>query len=202
MAAPGLHPASDPQMLAPTEASARRLFTVDEFLQMCEQGIIDEDERLELLDGEIIEMAALGIRHEWCVDRLTRLLISQIGTTAHIRIQGSLRLTRGSLPQPDLLILKWRTDEYAEHRPTAADVLLLIEVSDSTLANDRRVKGPRYAQAGIPEYWIVNLVDNQVEVYTTPKGNTYTAPRIARSGDSLTPTTLPTLTLAVDDILR
>ncbi len=151
----------------------KHLFTLDEYERLVETGGFDEDARIELIRGEIVDMAAIGVRHEACVARLTILLAQRASSNVVIWIQNSIRLPDNSRPQPDVALLRWRDDYYEGKRPTPDDVLLVIEVADTSLLDDRAVKGPLYAQAGIPEYWIVNLQDNVIEVYTEPSGGAY-----------------------------
>ncbi|MDQ2805613.1 MAG: Uma2 family endonuclease, partial [Chloroflexota bacterium] len=134
-------------------APLRRLFTVAEYQQMGEIAIFHPDERTELIAGEIFSMAALGFRHGACVDELTEQIILQLGKVVRVRTQGSFYLDGGSQPEPDLLVLRRRDDGYGTSLPQPADVLLLIEVSDTTLVHDRKVKLPLYAAAGIAEVW-------------------------------------------------
>ncbi|MDQ2806850.1 MAG: Uma2 family endonuclease [Chloroflexota bacterium] len=176
-------------------------FTVTQFERMGETGILHEDDRVELIEGEIIAMCAINSPHLGCVNRLNSLLMRQANEQMTVSIQNPVRLSRRSEPQPDVTVLHWRADGYGSAMPTAADVLLLIEVSDSTLAYDRQVKLPLYAQADIAEVWIVNLNDNMVEIHTDPRGSTYQQKRTIRVGESITPTLLPDLTLVVADIL-
>ncbi len=191
----------DGAILQRSDPPTRRLFTVADYQQMAELHILDADERVELLAGEIFTMAPLGIRHSECVDQLTELLTDRRGDTFRVRVQSSLHLSQGSQPQPDLLLLRRRPAFYGKAAPTPADVLLLIEVSDTTLEHDRQVKLPLYAKEGIAEVWIVNLVSDILELYTQPVGSVYTMVQVARRGESVTATTVPGLVLRVDDIL-
>jgi Uma2 family endonuclease len=180
---------------------ARRQFTVDDFYRMLEVGIFTEDDRVELIDGEIIEMSPIGSRHAACVMRLTTLFAEQLGRTAFVNVQNPLRLHRKAEPLPDVVVLKPRADFYAQSHPGPGDVLLVVEVADATLAYDRRVKVPLYARAGIPEVWIVNLVKGIVEGYSRPDGNNYVEVKKVGRGQDLSPLQLPKLTLRADDIL-
>ncbi len=127
----------------------RRRFTVHEYHQMGQAGILGEDDRLELLEGEIVEMAPIGSRHQAVVDRLTRLFSNRLGDAAVVRVQGPVRLGEETEPQPDLLLLAPRADFYASAHPGPDDVLLLVEVSDSSTEYDREMKLPLYARYGI-----------------------------------------------------
>ena len=156
----------------PAAAPTRRRFTVAEYCALAEAGILAEGERIELLDGEIITMPPIGEPHEDGTDRLDELLKLNLTGRARVRVQGSVRLNDDSLPQPDIAVLRLR-DDYHRQRPTPADVFLLIEVADSSLEYDRAVKLPRYAAAGIPEVWIVNLRARQVEAFANPANGVY-----------------------------
>jgi Uma2 family endonuclease len=180
---------------------ARRQFTVDDFHRMAERGIFAPDERVELIDGEIVEMSPIGRRHAACVSRLVTLFIKLLSDTVVVFPQNSLRLNRNSEPVPDMVVLKPRADFYAGVQPSLEDVLLVVEVADSTLSYDRRVKVPLYARAGIQEVWLVNLVNGVIEVYARPEGGRYTEIRKAERGETLTPLLIPALTLAAADIL-
>jgi Uma2 family endonuclease len=180
---------------------ARRPFTVAEYDRLIAAGILQEDERVELIDGEIVEMAPISIRHAARVNVLSALFLRRVGDRAIVSVQNPIRLGERSEPQPDVTLLRRRADHYASALPTAADILLLIEVADSSLEYDRTVKLPLYAQAGIPEVWIVNLTENHIEVYTQPENGAYTHAQRAARGETLTATTLPDLRVAVDAVL-
>jgi Uma2 family endonuclease len=163
----------------------RHLFTLEEYERVVESGGLDEDARIELIRGEILDMAPIGFPHEMCVARLTTLLVTTTVGRAIVWPQNnSIRLPSHSRPQPDVTLLRMR--EYQrDNPPTEKDVLLVIEVAESSLRYDRGVKGPLYAQAGILEYWIVNLRDNVVEVYADPVEGAFKQTRKARRGDKL-----------------
>jgi Uma2 family endonuclease len=143
----------------------RHRITVDEYHRMAEVGLLAPDARVELIEGEIIDMAPIGKEHSSVVDQLTRLFVLAAGETAIVRIQGSVRLDRMSEPEPDLALLRPRADFYRHEHATGADMLLVIEVSDSTLRYDREVKVPLYARHGIPEAWIFDLPQDRLLVY-------------------------------------
>ena len=179
---------------------ARRQFTVDDFYRMLKIGIFTEDDRVELIDGEIVEMSPIGSRHAACVARLAALFNKHLGDAVVVFPQNPLRLDPKSEPVPDVVVLKPRADFYAEVHPGPGDALLVVEVSDTTLRYDRRVKVPLYARVGIPEVWVVNLVKGVVEVYVKPDGKGYSEIRKAERGETLTPVLMPGLTLKVEDI--
>ena len=175
-------------------------FSVDDYYKMAEAGILTEDERLELLNGEIIEMSPIGSRHAHSVNWINHLLVTLLGTRAWISIQNPLRLNGQAEPEPDVLILRWQDDLYESDHPTPEDVFLLIEVSDTTLDKDRDEKLPMYAQAEIPECWIVNLRDGVVEIYTDPAGEEYLTRQVFEVGDGVSPSAFPDISIPVDRI--
>jgi Uma2 family endonuclease len=151
-----------------------RPITIDDYHRMIETGIIHEGERIELISGQIFNMAAKGTRHTVATTRLLRELLALIGQRAIVRCQEPITMHDNSEPEPDIAIARWRDDEYLDSHPVPADIILVIEVADSTIGFDRNTKAPLYATAGISEYWIVNLVDNRLEVYSQPEGDIYT----------------------------
>ena len=177
----------------------RRRFTVHEYHRMAQAGILHEDDRVELIEGELIEMAAIGTRHFTCVNGLTRFLVQNVGDEAIVSVQNPVRLDEYGEPQPDLAAIRPR--DYRESLPTPEDVLLLIEVSDTTLAYDRGVKLPMYARKGIREAWIVALEAGAVERHTEPPPGGYRLTARAGRGEALTSTALPEIVLTVDAVL-
>ncbi|MDW8120177.1 MAG: Uma2 family endonuclease [Chloroflexota bacterium] len=179
----------------------RRRFTVEEYHRLAQAGILGEDDRVELLDGEIIVMAPIGSRHAAAVKRLNALLTRHVGTQAIVGVQDPIDLGAYSEPQPDLVLLRPRPDFYASAHPQPPDVLLLVEVADASLPYDREVKLPLYARAGIPEVWLVNLASDTVEVYRSPSPQGYEETCTLRRGQTLSPLLLPQISLAIEDIL-
>ncbi len=177
----------------------RRKFTVEQYYQMAATGILAPDERVELIEGEVIEMAPIGPRHAMCVDRIDEVMREKLGRTVHIRAQNPIRLSNITEPQPDITVAK-RAD-YSTHHPVGEDVLLAIEVSDSTLEKDRTLKQKAYANANIPEFWIVNLPEDVVEVYRSPAGDGYQEVKLVSREDQVSPQLLPNLTLTGEEIL-
>ncbi len=182
-------------------AFPRKRFTVEEYHRMGEAGILHEDDRVELIDGEIIEMSPIGKRHAACVKRLNALLSRLLGQRAIVGVQDPLQLSNYSEPQPDITVLKFRDDYYAERHPMPEDTLLLIEVADTTLAYDRGIKLPRYASTGVPEVWIVNLPDEVIEVYRQPGASGYEGTQLARRGEALALPGMADARVRVEDIL-
>jgi Uma2 family endonuclease len=182
-------------------ALTKRRFTVDEYHRMAEVGILTEKDRVELIDGEIVEMTPIGARHASVVKRLNALLAGRLGARAIVGVQDPVQLSKESEPQPDVVLLRPTSDFYAAGHPEPVDTLLLIEVADTSLPYDRGVKLPRYAAAGVPEVWIVDLSADLVEACRTPSPDGYRdVVRIPRGG-SLSPAAFPDLTLGVDEIL-
>ena len=180
----------------------RRLFTVEEYHKMFDARILDEDDRVELIDGEIVQMAPIRMQHLMCVNRLVRLLgREQITNAAILSPQNSLILDDGTELQPDIALLKLREYKDEELAPHAADALLVVEVADTTVERDRKVKAPRYAASFIPEYWLVDLPGSAVEVYSSPVSGVYQNVRRARRGDSLPVPGFPGVSLSVEEVL-
>ncbi len=152
----------------------RHQITVDEYYRMAEVGLLAQDARVELIEGEIIDMAPIGSRHAAAVAWLYQRLQGAVGARAITWVQNPIRLSESSEPQPDVALLKPRDDFYATQHPTALDTLLIIEVSDTTFRYDRQVKVPLYARHGVPEVWIVDLKDRRVHFLRAPAGGEYT----------------------------
>lgn len=170
---------------------------------MAAAGVLSENDRVELIEGEIVEMNPIGSRHAACVGRLTKILERQAGDHAIVWVQNPVQISEYSEPLPDVALLKRRDDFYSQANPQPADVLLIIEVADSSVEYDRVVKMPLYAQAGIPEMWLVNLPKDTIEIYTQPLGETYREIRLVKRGESLTARTISSfaLTMTVDSVL-
>lgn len=180
---------------------AKRWFTVAEYNRMGETGILSAEDRVELIEGEIIEMSPIGRRHVACVGRLTNLFSKLLSERAIVWVQNPIVLNDYSEPQPDVALLRRRDDFYERSLPAPDDVLLVVEVADTTLEYDRQIKVPLYARAGIAEVWIVNLMDEQVEVYAQPASGAYQSQRQAGRGRSISSQATLNLTLSVDEIL-
>lgn len=177
------------------------LFSVDEYEQMIMYGMLDENDRVELIEGEVLNKMTIGDRHAASLKRLNRLFSRLVDLRALIGIQDPVRLTY-SRPEPDLSLLHLRDDCYESRAPSPVEVFLLIEVADSSLEFDREVKGSSYANAGIPEYWIVNLIDDSIEVYRQPRPDgTWGDMRVLRRGERAEVAALPGVSIAVDEVL-
>lgn len=179
----------------------RYSFSVEDYHTMVEAGVLKEDERVELIEGEIVEMSPIGKRHASCVNRVTTLLIRRSGDQATTTVQNPVQASSFSEPQPDLALLKYRADFYAARLPVPKDILLVIEVADSTVEYDREVKMPLYARAKIPQAVLVNLPADVVEVYAKPVSGIYTQVQTLKRGQSLTIQKLPNLKLSIEEIL-
>jgi Uma2 family endonuclease len=145
-----------------------RRFTLEEYHRLTEIGFFHEDERVELIRGEVIQMAAKGTAHTTCCSNLLRELAKLVANRAELRCQDPITLPSGSEPEPDFVIVRSTDDNYLSAHPTPQDVLLVIEIADSSLNYDREVKIPLYAEAGIQYYWIFNLVAQHLESYGEP----------------------------------
>ena len=177
----------------------RRRFTIDEYRRMGEVGILIEDERVELIDGEIVEMSPMRAPHVDCVASLTHLLVEQAGKAVRVHVQLPIRLPNESEPEPDLSLV--RSDYDRRSVPAAEDVVAVIEVADSSREYHRSVKLPLYAAAGIPEAWLFDLVADRIERHTEPGADGYQQIAVVGRGKSLTSTVLPAVVLSIDDVL-
>jgi Uma2 family endonuclease len=179
----------------------RRLFTVDEYHRMVDAGILDENDRVELIRGEIVRMAPIGSRHAGCVAALNQWLVTALVGRAILWPQNPVTLPPYSEPQPDIMLVEPRTDFYRTGHPCALDVLLLVEVADTTIRYDRRVKVPLYAEESIREVWIVDLAGEAIHVYRDPHEGSYRhVERLGREA-SVAPDAFPDLVLSVSAIL-
>lgn len=176
------------------EIRPRHRWTVEDFHKMVEAGLLTEDSRVELIDGEVVEMAPIGSEHAGKVSRLVHLFSSLAGNRAIVSPQNPIVLGDYSEPQPDIALLRWREDFYENAHPRPQDILLLIEVSDVTARYDRRIKVPMYARHGIPEVWLIDLQRRCVEVYRHPREGQYQQVDRHQTG-SVSPQQLPEMTI-------
>jgi hypothetical protein len=180
----------------------RRSFTVEEYHRMAQAGILSEDDRVELIDGEILKMAPIGSRHAGAVKRLLDKFIHlQAAGKVLLSVQDPVRLGEHSEPQPDLMLLRPRPDFYASSHPGPQDVLLLVEVAETSATYDREGKLPLYARAGIPEVWLIDLSEEQIEIYRHPFPQGYQEVQHVRRGERVAPSALPDVFLPVEAIL-
>lgn len=179
---------------------ARYRFTVREYHRMGKAGIFTEDDRVELLDGEIVQMAAIGKRHAYTVRSLIRLMSQGYSVHAVIDAQNPLRLSDLSEPQPDMMLLRLPVSRYANHLPVPEDVLLLIEVADTSASFERRVKLPLYARAGVREVWLVDLKQSVIQVFRQPSPTGYLSVTRVAKGERLAPEAFPDITLSSGEV--
>ena len=168
----------------------RKSFTVEEYHRLVETGILTESDRVELINGDIVTMSPTKSYHAGIVISLMELLLHQLYKKATIICQSPITIANHSEPEPDVVIAHYRSDTYRTKHPTPEDIYVVIEVSDSTLEKDQEVKHPLYAKAGIPEYWIVNLIDNQIEIYRQPKNGEYHFKQIISEEGEINATTV------------
>jgi Uma2 family endonuclease len=180
---------------------AKKLFTVDEYYRMAEVGILAPDDRVELIEGEIIQMSPIGVKHASDVDRATAVFYSKLGKRVIARVQGPVRLDDYSEPQPDISLLKPREDFYRSRQPAPEDVLLEVEVSDTTIRYDSGRKLGVYAKAGIQEYWIEDLNRDVLLVFRDPEGRRYKTQLTLARGESISPLAFPDVVFAVEELL-
>jgi Uma2 family endonuclease len=179
----------------------RRRFTIDEYHRMGEAGVLSEDDRVELLDGEIVEMSPIGVPHASCVDRLTALFTRRLRGRAIVRVQNPIILDRRSEPRPDLTLLAPRADFYGAAHPRPRDVLLAVEVMDASGGYDRALKLPLYARAELREVWLIDVRHEVVEVHTRPALRGYRDERRLGRGRVLAPVAFPRTRFRVNEIL-
>jgi Uma2 family endonuclease len=179
----------------------RRRFTVDEYERMGEIGVFGEDDRLELIEGEILAMSPPKSPHASAVSRANHAFVTACGSRAIVRIQDPIRLNRFTQPQPDVVLVRPRIDFYRSAHPQPADILLVMEISDTTLRYDRRVKMPLYARNGIVEYWLVNLRAGTVTCHALPGEDGYARVTTHVRGETMAPDALPECRVRVDDLL-
>lgn len=182
-------------------AAKKKLFTVDEYYEMARVGILTESDRVELIEGEIVEMSPIGSRHQAIVDKLNSLLVNTVGDRALVRIQGPLRLADITEPQPDVQLLTPQDDFYVDGHPTQLDALLVVEVADTSLAYDREYKSTVYSMRGVPELWILDVNRPRLFVMREPAELGYRVVMELEAGDVISPLALPDLSFAVSDLL-
>ncbi|OHC69961.1 MAG: hypothetical protein A3H93_04610 [Rhodocyclales bacterium RIFCSPLOWO2_02_FULL_63_24] len=174
-------------------------WSVDEYHQMAQAGLLDETDRVELIEGELIDMAPIGSKHAFRVDRFARALQLAVGKTLLVRVQNPVLLGERSEPQPDIAVVKDKS--YAESHPCVEDVLLIVEVSDTTLAYDRGVKLSLYARHGIPEVWLLDVNADELTVYREPAEGQYRLLRKPTATEAVSPILVPEVTIALTEVL-
>jgi len=178
----------------------RRRITVEEYEVMYEAGVFKPDERLELINGEILKVAPMNAPHMAHVARLSRIFIETLGRKATVFTQLPVVLSEDSEPEPDISILRWRSDDYFSAKPSAQDVYAIIEVASTSLVYDRRVKLPLYARVGVPEVWIVNVQERELEVYRNPKGEAYSESRVLKPSDKIALLAFPDVEILLSEV--
>ena len=176
-------------------------FRVEDFRRMTEAGILPEESGWEIIDGYLIDKMSIGSTHASVVRRVSKLLERKFGEITQVSGQNPIHIDEFNEPEPDIALLKPREDFYAESHPLPEDVLLLIEVSDSTIEYDRDIKKTLYAEAGIEEFWIVNLKENTIECFSSPKNGNYRLARILEKGETVESKTVENLKFLVEEIL-
>ena len=169
---------------------------------MVEVGILGKEDRVELIEGEILEMSPIGNRHAACVDRAAVLLLPPLVGESIVRVRGPIRLGAYSKPQPDLILLRYDRGFFAARGPVTRDAHLVIEVSDSSIQYDRGPKLRVYARKGVQEVWIEDLTTDTLLVFRDPEGNTYRAQLALKPGESVSPLAFPQLVLTVSSLLN
>lgn len=178
----------------------KRYFNVDEYYRMARAGVLTPDDRVELIEGEIVKTSPIGSPHAACVSRLDDLLRGFRRKKAIVRIQNPVRLNDFSEPVPDVALLKPRQDYYAARHPSSTDVMLIIEVAETTVISDREVKVPLYARNNIPEVWLVNLPKKLIEEYFEVAEGRYLKSKKYKVGENIVSATVPGLSLKVADV--
>lgn len=183
-------------------AASRHRLTASAYERMAEAGIFSPDSRVELIDGEIFDMSPIGSLHAAVVSRLARDFIVAVGDAAVVRIQDPLRIDDFNEPEPDLAMLTPREDFYAARHPGPRDTLLVVEVADTSLDHDMTTKASVYAAAGIPEYWVLDLMSCSVAIFSDPRGGSYETRRTHRSSEPIRPAGLPSCAIDPLAVLR
>ena len=193
------NPPETPAAAAPTRE--KRKFTVSEYYRMAEMGILGPNERVELVEGDIILMAPIGPGHAGSVDIIGNLFVRKLDERFIVRSQNPIHLDDGSEPQPDIVVARHREDYYTTAHPAPADILLIVEVAQSTPEYDRDIKAHLYGRNAIPETWVKNLPEDCIERFTGPGPDGYSQHTVHRRGETITPVSFPDLELAVADVL-
>jgi Uma2 family endonuclease len=181
--------------------TTRKRFTVDDYYRMAEVGILGPADRVELIEGEIVEMSPIGDRHAMAVNRTNMVFARGLGDNVVVSVQNAVRVDRYNEPQPDIVLIRPREGFYGVRHPRPEDVVLLIEVADTTLRYDRDVKLPIYAKNGVNEVWIIDLKNDVIHVYREPKDGKYTVVEKKDRRESVSPQAFSSFAINVDDLL-
>nr|WP_245817272.1 Uma2 family endonuclease [Hydrococcus rivularis] len=179
-----------------------RKFTVEQYHKMAEVGILTEEDRVELIKGEIVEMSPIGLKHAATVNRLNQLFYRKLGDRVLISVQNPIQLTNNSEPQPDLSLLKPRADFYETKTPEANDIFLIVEVADTTIIYDRDIKIPLYAENGISEVWLIDVNNQSLTIYRQPTPQGYQAIQTLDGNQNLSLLAFPEITINFSEILN
>lgn len=179
----------------------KRYFNVDEYYRMSEVGLLSPDDRVELIEGEIVKMSPIGSTHGGTVKRSSTFLRRELGDAVIISVQDPIHLNDFSEPQPDIALLRPREDFYTKSHPTSSEVLIVIEVADTSVNYDRNVKLPLYARAGIPESWLMVLPKDVIEVHSQPENGKYKKVQRLKRGKTLVSSAIPGFACKVEDLL-
>jgi Uma2 family endonuclease len=182
-------------------STVKRLFTTAEYHTMLQAGILTEEDRVELIEGEILQMTPIGSRHAGCIKDLNGIFSQSLGKRAVVGVQDPVHLNDFSEPQPDLSVLQPRGDKYRGSHPGPDDVFLLIEVADSSTGHDRTLKVPLYGRCGIPECWLLDLPGGLLDVHRDPTPDGYRTRHRLRAGDTVSPLAFPDLVLDVATLI-
>jgi Uma2 family endonuclease len=180
--------------------SGRMRISADRFQKMVETGVLTKYDRVELIEGDMIDMPPIGGPHQAVIARLTKLFVLSAGDAAIVSPGGSIRLGDYSMPQPDLLLLKAREDFYARQTPRQSDVLLLVEISDGSLAYDQGTKRTLYARYGVGEYWVIDIPGERIHVYREPNVDGYAQAEVRTFTDTVSPQRLPAIKVNVGSL--
>ncbi len=184
-----------------TSVLTQRQFTIDEYHRMGESGILHEDDRVELIEGKIVSMSPIGLRHTACVKRLIKLFSSLVqNNQTLISVQDPLIVNNHNEPEPDIVLLKYLEDCYESKRPSDEDALLVIEVADTSLTYDKTIKVPLYAKSQISDLWIVDLNSNTTQTFRFSNGKTYQEVKTHKNQDAITPLAFPDFSISVSNI--
>lgn len=177
-------------------------FNIETYHKMISAGILHEDDRVELIEGRIVDRTPIGTKHSACVNRINSLINENIHRRAIVSVQNPFLLeTEESEPEPDITLLKYKDNFYSDELPEAEDVFLIIEVADTSVKYDREVKLPLYARANIQEVWLINLPENCIEVYTSPVSGGYEFIRVVRDEQTLSPKSFPDISLTAKQVI-
>jgi Uma2 family endonuclease len=179
----------------------RHRFSIEQYERMVEVGVLTEDDRVELIDGEIVEMAPIDPDHSFPVQRLARVFMESLGGRAYVRIQDAIRLPPQSEPEPDVVLARPPDDLYRRRHPGPDDLFLVVEVAHTTQIKDRRMKIPLYAQQGILEAWLLDVPAQQLEIYRQPSPDGYRSVEFVGRGGPVAPLAFPDLLVVIDDVL-